>query len=170
MSPLESLKLIFQSQETQERVHPLQLVVCWHQKRERLSHVQHQRNSKFFFETLFPQSAVLTATLQQGVPASTHVTHLPATIPSLFNPKYKELSSAQLQEECKRVFKNEIKVTKEEAKYLPESTTLQSGSLVWHEHHTGFSVWSNLSYELWLTFPVTCFLHSVLTVVANTRS
>ena len=60
--------------------------------------------------TLYPQSAVLTATLQQGVPASAHVTCLPATIPSLFHPKYKKLSAAQLQEECNHVFKNEIKV------------------------------------------------------------
>jgi len=44
------------------------------------------------------------------VPASAHVTHLPANIPSLFHSKYKELSTAQLQKECKWVFKNEIKV------------------------------------------------------------
>jgi len=63
-----------------------------------------------------------SAALQQvvHVPAYAHVTHLPANIPSLFHSKYKELSTvlAQLQKEYKWVFKNEIKVTKEEAKYL----------------------------------------------------
>ena len=88
-------------------------------------------------QTFYPESVILTATLLQGVPACAHVTHLPATIPSLFDPKYKELSSAQLQEECKHVFRDEIKVTKEESKYLAESTRLQSRSLVWHEHRMG---------------------------------
>lgn len=88
-------------------------------------------------QELYPQSAVLTATMQQELPASKSITHLPATIASLFDPKYKELSSAHLQVECERIFTNDLKVTKEEAKFLAESTKLQSRSLVWHEHRMG---------------------------------
>ena len=44
MSPLKSLKLIFQSQEIPQRVLPLHLV-CRHQKGKRSSHLQHQRSS-----------------------------------------------------------------------------------------------------------------------------
>lgn len=39
--------------------------------------------------------------------------------------------------QCERIFKNHLKVTKEEAKFLAESTKLQSRSLVWHEHRMG---------------------------------
>ena len=61
---------------------------------------------------------------------------LPPTMTSLYHPKYQDIPSSQLAEECEHVFRN-INITKEEANYLTHSTTLQSMSLLRHEHRKG---------------------------------
>ena len=91
-------------------------------------------------QTLHPRSSVLTAVYRQE--STTPLTsaasvHLPATILSYFDPKYIQLSPSQLKIESRHVFKEELTVTPTEAKFLSESTILQSLSLVWHEHRKG---------------------------------
>ena len=47
---------------------------------------------------------------------------LPATISSLYDPKFAQMSHDKLMAECENVFHSKIAVTKEEADYLKQSS------------------------------------------------
>ena len=88
---------------------------------------------------LYPSAAILTSTFSQPTSKprpTTNIVRLPATISSLYHPKYKNISEQEMKEECKRVFKA-MKISKEEADYLAKSTHLQSKSLIWFEQRRG---------------------------------
>ena len=81
-------------------------------------------------------------------PIATHARvalKLPPTLASLYDPKYKNLSYIyiyiyiyiySLISRCESVFKN-LTVSIDEAKYLEESTRLQSQSTLWFNHRAG---------------------------------
>ena len=56
---------------------------------------------------------------------------MPATIASLYDPKFDQMPLKKLMAECENAFHSKITVTKEEA---DQSTVLQSESLLWFEH------------------------------------
>ena len=62
---------------------------------------------------------------------------LPATLSSLYHPRYKCLPRDQLLSECKKVFETELTINDDEAQYLAQSTRLQSESMLWFEHRKG---------------------------------
>ena len=89
---------------------------------------------------LMPTSAALTAVVvkqtSDSEPIATNARvalKLPPTLASLYDPKYKNLSQSDFQEACESVFKN-LTVSVDEAKYLEESTRLQSQSTLWFNH------------------------------------
>ena len=55
---------------------------------------------------------------------------LPPTLATLYDAKYKNLWQSDFQEACESVFRN-LTVSIDEAKYLEESTRLQSQSKLW---------------------------------------
>ena len=61
---------------------------------------------------------------------------LPPLLTSLKNRKYKSMSKEELNTACNEIFGN-LRVSKDEANYLEESTRLQAESLLWYEHRTG---------------------------------
>ena len=73
---------------------------------------------------------------------STPARELPATIASLFNPRYKDLDHRDLLKECEQVFKS-LSVSPAEAEYLTQSTVLQSSSAVWYTQRKGRIIASN---------------------------
>jgi len=75
--------------------------------------------------------------IQLSTPALPNVPRLPKTIISLYYLKYYQMSQDELMAECERVFQLKLAVTREEAKYLPQSAILQSQSLLWFEHRKG---------------------------------
>ena len=91
---------------------------------------------------LTPTSAALTAVVKQTSDSEPIATNarvalkLPPTLASLYDPKYKNLSHSDFQEACESVFKN-LTVSVDEAKYLEESTRLQSQSTLWFNHRAG---------------------------------
>ena len=89
-------------------------------------------------KVLVPQAAVVSASFENedSVDASTPPS-LPPTIFSLYKPHYKNLPKQELQEECARVFNEELSVTPTESHYLFQSTLLQSRSSLWHLHRKG---------------------------------
>ena len=82
-----------------------------------------------------PTSAILTCVYppQRPRPNPLPLHHLPSTIPSLYRPAYRELTTSDIQARCQELF-SELKVTEDEAAYLAEATKLQSQSLLWFEH------------------------------------
>ena len=89
-------------------------------------------------KTIFPKSAVLATCFPRRFASDSSVPQrLPCTITSLYHPKYKQLSRTVLAKECIRVFREELKVTSEESKYLSECTRLQAQSSTWYEHRRG---------------------------------
>ena len=82
-----------------------------------------------------PTSAILTCVYprQHPRPNPLPLRRLPSTIPSLYQPAYKDLTSCDAQARCREVFSG-LKVTEDEAAYLAEATKLQSKSLLWYEH------------------------------------
>lgn len=83
-----------------------------------------------------PNATILSATFQQPQQTPSPPDQLPKTISSLFDPKYKTMTSARLSVECKSVF-DSIKVTKAEADFLAKSTSLQSECPLWYQHRIG---------------------------------
>lgn len=94
-----------------------------------------------FFEglrSLMPSSAVLGCVypLPRPLPNPSPIQTLPATIPSLYQPSYKELTQEELEAKCEDIF-NGLEISDKEAAYLTEATKLQSKSLIWFEHRKG---------------------------------
>ena len=75
--------------------------------------------------------------IRQSTTQSPVVCSLPRTISSYYHPKYQKYTHKQQSEECDRIFKYDLKITEEEAKYLAETSQLQSQSSVWWEHKRG---------------------------------
>ena len=86
---------------------------------------------------LSPDAAVLTGCYKSHSSQLSNFYSLPPTILSLYRPKYRELEPDQLLSKCKEIFEKELIVTPEEARFLFDSTTLQSQSLLWYEHRRG---------------------------------
>ena len=85
-----------------------------------------------------PTSAALTAVVKQTPnpePAKVAL-KLPPTLITLCDPKYKNLSQSDFQEACEVVFQS-LTISIDEAKYLEESTRLQSQSKLWFDHRAG---------------------------------
>ena len=61
---------------------------------------------------------------------------LPPTLITLCDPKYKNLSQSDFQEACEVVFQS-LTISIDEAKYLEESTRLQSQSKLWFDYWAG---------------------------------
>ena len=92
---------------------------------------------------VFPKAAVLSSFFpHQSSSMSTPARELPATIASLFNPRYKDLDRRNLLKECEQVFKS-LSVSPAEAEYLTQSTLLQSSSAVWYTQRKGRITASN---------------------------
>ena len=89
-----------------------------------------EAEKKGFFEglrTLMPTSAILTCVYppQQPQPNPLPVRLLPPTIPSLYQPAYKELTKDNLQAKCQDVFSG-LEMTEEEATYLAEAKNFKA--------------------------------------------
>ena len=75
-------------------------------------------------------AAIVAATMiQLSTPALPNVPRLPKMIIYLYYLKYSQMSHDELMAECERVFQSKLAVTREEAKYLAQSTILQSQCL-----------------------------------------
>ena len=87
-----------------------------------------------------PTSAVLAAVVKQT--SDSEPTHarvalkFPPTLATLYDAKYKNLLQSDFQEACGSVFRN-LTASIDEAKYLEESTRLQSQSKLWFDHQAG---------------------------------
>ena len=98
-----------------------------------------------FFKTLkeiLPTSAILSMVYEQdsgstsGTVNRRLVRKLPTPLLHLKDPKYEKMAESELTSACEKAF-NDLKVTEDEAKYLEESTKLQSQCLLWHTHRGG---------------------------------
>ena len=132
-----------------------------------------------FFEglqTLMPTSAVLTCVYppQRPRPNPLPVCPLPPTIPSLYQPAYKELTNNNLQAKCQEVF-NGLEMTEDEAAYLAEAAKLQSKSLIWFEHRRArITLITALKFHTVchtsITSPSRSLVQQILTVGGNVTS
>ena len=88
---------------------------------------------------LKPTSAALTTVVKQ-LSESTHasvILKLPPTLAArLYDSKYKDLPQCDLGKVCESAFQK-LSITTDEAKYLEESTRLQSQSKLWFDHRVG---------------------------------
>ena len=57
---------------------------------------------------IFPKLAILATCFPQAHSDSSVARRLPHTITSLYHPRYKELSQAELMKECERVFSEDL--------------------------------------------------------------
>ena len=62
--------------------------------------------------------------------------NLPPLLSNLYRDEYRKLSSADLEDKCKKVFST-LKITKCEVLYLEHTTRNQNGCLEWFEHRVG---------------------------------
>ena len=96
---------------------------------------------EFFLElkSIMPDAVVLSAIEKstQSQPRVRTVNKLPTLLSSLYHPKYSSMSKKEILCVCNEIMDGGIKVTKEEALYLEETTRLQSLSLVWAQHRVG---------------------------------
>ena len=120
-----------------------------------------------------PTSAILTCVYppQRPRPNPLPVRPLPPTIPSLYQPVYKELTNDDLQAKCQEVF-NELEMTEDEAAYLAEATKLQSKSLIWFEHRRAWITASKFHTvcHTSITTPSRSLVQQILTVGGNVTS
>ena len=88
---------------------------------------------------LKPTSAALTTVVKQ-LSESTYasvILKLPPTLAArLYDSKYKDLPQCDLEKVCESAFQK-LSITTDEAKYLEESTRLQSQSKLWFDHRVG---------------------------------
>ena len=96
-----------------------------------------------------PDAVVLSAIEKstQSQPRVRTVNKLPTLLSSLYHPKYSNMCKKKILCVCNEIMDGGIKVTKEEALYLEETTRLQSLSLVWAQHRVGR--WSYHSLSFW---------------------
>ena len=123
-----------------------------------------------------PTSAVLTCVYppQRPRPNPLPVCPLPPTIPSLYQPAYKELTNNNLQAKCQEVF-NGLEMTEDEAAYLAEAAKPQSKSLIWFEHRRArITLITALKFHTVchtsITSPSRSLVQQILTVGGNVTS
>ena len=93
---------------------------------------------------IHPTSVVLSAVEIHEQPSVQPVVRkLPASLVSLQNSKYSNLSAVELREACQHTFDHTLTISSEEAAYLEESTRLQSQSPLWFHHRVGRITASN---------------------------
>ena len=94
-----------------------------------------------FFKDLakvMPTSATLTTVDKKPEKSISPklILRLPATLQTLYDPKYKNLPESDFRKACESAFQN-LSITSSEASYLEESTRLQSQSKLWFDHRAG---------------------------------
>ena len=137
-------------------------------KQQRIEPLTYEEQKAFieWIQRLEPKAAILTATIVK--PSMANIAklrkRLPATIASLYDPKFAQMSHDMLMAECENVFHSNIAVTKEEADYLEQSTVLQSESLLWFEHRKGRITASHFGsvFHTSLDSPSSSLINSVL--------
>lgn len=94
----------------------------------------------FFSELkqILPDSAILTA-VERVKKSSNYppVRKLPAPLTSLQDVKYQQMDDTELKALCNDLFHKGLNISEAEAKYLEESTKLQSLCLLWFIYQTG---------------------------------
>ena len=93
-------------------------------------------------QKIFSKSAVVSAFIMNQDESVTDASgqtakKLPRTIMSYYDPRYCQMSQRMLEQESRRILKEELTVTKAEAEYLLKCTKLQSQSSTWFEHRKG---------------------------------
>ena len=120
-----------------------------------------------------PTAAILTCVFppQRPRPNPLPVRPLPPTIPSLYQPAYKELTNDNLQAKCQEVL-NRLEMTEDEAAYLADATKLQSKSLIWFEHRRARITASKFHTvcHTSITSPSRSLVQQILTVGGNVTS
>ena len=99
------------------------------------------------------------------------VSLLPLTIPSLFQPGYKELTNDNLWKKCRDVFIG-LGMILDKAAYLVKETKLQSKSLVWFEHRRAWITASKFhtACHTSITSPSWSLVKQILTVGGSVTS